>query len=151
MKKIVSAIFISVILVCAAAPVQAKNFGVGIIVGEPTGLSLKKWVSGRDAVDGALAWSFLGYDMIYLHADYLMHNFSIIPVSQGSMPLYFGIGGRLGLGENHLGLGARVPFGANYIFSPAPVDIFLELAAVLDLIPATRFDAQAALGIRYWF
>ena len=37
---------------------QEKDFGVGAILGEPTGVSLKKWLGARTAIDGALAWSF---------------------------------------------------------------------------------------------
>jgi hypothetical protein len=144
--------------VCAAAVfllccnVHAKNtFGIGVIVGEPTGLSLKSWLSQRDAFDVALAWDFHPYDMIHVHADYLLHNFSLIPVTQGQMPVYFGIGGFVGVGDVEPGLGFRIPFGVSYIFSPAPVDVFLELVPALRLITGTHFDFQGGIGVRYWF
>jgi hypothetical protein len=35
---------------------QADGFGVGIILGEPTGLSGKYWLTEKTAVDAAVAW-----------------------------------------------------------------------------------------------
>jgi len=37
---------------------QTSGFGVGVILGEPTGISVKNFISRSTAVDGALAWSF---------------------------------------------------------------------------------------------
>jgi hypothetical protein len=70
----------------------------------------------------------------------------------GRLPLYYGIGGRLvlrGDGED-LGLGARVPLGAGYIFEEAPVELFLEVVPVLELAPDTDLDMDAALGARIY-
>src|SRR5258708_39192418 len=40
-----------------ATPNEAGRFGVGAIFGEPTGVSVKYWLSDKHAIDGALAWS----------------------------------------------------------------------------------------------
>ena len=50
-----------VLVACSAwaqthAPLHVN--GAGIIVGEPTGLSFKHWMSRERAVDAAAAWSF---------------------------------------------------------------------------------------------
>ena len=37
---------------------QSGRFGAGIIIGEPTGASLKYWLNDTMAVDGAFGWSF---------------------------------------------------------------------------------------------
>ncbi len=72
---------------------QDSGLGVGIIVGEPTGLSAKSWISSRDAVDAGVAWS-VSNEWFRIHADYLRHAFDLIPVEQGQLPLYYGIGVR---------------------------------------------------------
>ena len=47
------------------------GLGVGVILGEPTGISLKAWTSDKHAVDAAVAWSFSENDSFQFHADYL--------------------------------------------------------------------------------
>ncbi len=71
-------------------------------------------------------------------------------VDQGSLPFYYGIGGRLLLG-NQAKLGVRIPVGLNYLFANDPIGIFFEVAPVLDLVPSTRFDVNGGIGIRYYF
>jgi hypothetical protein len=130
----------------------SHNFGLGIILGEPTGISGKLWISGRSAVDGAVAWSTDTNASMHLHADYLVHSFSLIKVDKGRLPFYYGIGGRIKFYDHHDDfIGVRVPFGLAYIFETAPVDIFFELVPILDLAPDTDFDFNAAIGVRYFF
>ena len=149
---------LSVLLIAllAAASAQPSGFGLGIIAGEPTGLSAKAWLGGTVAVDAAAAWSVYHYEALHVHADLLHHNFDLIRVESGDLPVYYGIGGRLklanaGRGEADLRLGVRVPVGLSYIFEAAPVDVFLEVAPLLDLIPKTEFGVNAAVGARYYF
>jgi hypothetical protein len=128
---------------------QDSGFGVGVIFGEPTGLSLKSWLSSKNAVDAAVTWSSID-DFVYLHADFLIHSFDVIDVSDGQLPLYYGIGAKVGFG-NDLVFGARIPVGLDYMFSGAPVDIFVEIVPGLTIIPAFDFDIDGGIGVRYWF
>jgi len=128
---------------------QDSGFGVGAIFGEPTGLSLKSWLSSKNAIDAAVAWSSID-DYLYLHADFLIHNFNVIDVSDGQLPLYFGIGAKVGFGNNVI-FGARVPIGLDYMFSGAPVDIFVEVVPGLTIVPGIDFDIDGGIGVRYWF
>ena len=50
------------------------NTGIGVMLGEPTGISLKIWNNERTAIDAGLAWSFSGRNAVHLHADYLLHK-----------------------------------------------------------------------------
>lgn len=129
---------------------QDKGFGLGIILGEPTGLSLKNWVGSKTALDFAVAWSFVNSDSLHLHADYLIHNFGLFKVKKGTLILYYGIGGRVKT-EKKSRVGVRIPIGINYILEKAPLDIFLELAPLFDLIPNTDFGITGGIGIRYYF
>jgi hypothetical protein len=150
MKKTVSLIFISIILFQLSMNAQDKNFGLGIILGEPTGVSAKLWTSGDNAFDFGAAWSFKGDGHLLLQADYVWHIFRLIPVSSGKLPFYVGVGGRVVLADDPL-IGVRVPLGLDYMFSNAPVDIFVELVPILDLAPETDFDFGGGIGARYWF
>ena len=129
---------------------QDKEIGAGIIVGEPTGLSFKYWLTEKTALDAGLAWSFVDENAFQIQADYLIHNFNLIKVSKGKLPFYFGIGGRLKFSTDVI-LGVRVPLGLAYLFSDEPIDIFLEIVPILDLLPKTDFTISAAIGGRYFF
>jgi hypothetical protein len=113
-------------------------------------VSAKLWITERTAVDMAAAWSFSDEEAFHLHADYLLHNFDLINVEQGRLPLHFGIGGRLKF-EDESRFGVRIPVGLTYIFDGAPIDIFFEVVPILDLIPDTDFSANAAIGARFFF
>ena len=147
MKKTIIIALLGVFSLGIAA--QDSGFGAGVIFGEPTGLSLKSWMSSKTAVDAAVTWSALD-DFLYIHADFLIHNFNVIDVSDGQLPLYFGLGAKVGFGNNVI-FGARIPIGLDYMFSGAPIDIFVEIVPGLTLLPEPGFDIDGGIGIRYWF
>ncbi len=147
------------VLAAGGAAAQDAGFGAGVVLGEPTGLSAKYWLSGNDAVDFAAAWSFYrraGKDnddrgALYLHGSYLRHFFGLIDGGrEGRLVPYAGIGGKVAFSDDFY-LGVRFPLGLAYMFRRAPLDIFLEISPALILVPGTAFDAGAGLGVRYWF
>lgn len=143
-----------ILVVCLSfseAGAQDRDFGIGIIVGEPTGISGKNWLTRTTALDFAAAWSFQGEDSFTFHADYLIHRFSFISVEQGALPLYYGFGGKIKFEDNDSSLGARFPIGLNYHFEDATLDLFLELVPVMELVPETDFKMNGAIGVRFFF
>lgn len=135
--------------------VQAQDaLGVGIIVGEPTGLSAKKWLSRSNAVDAGLAWSFNENARVQLHGDYLYHRVYIFESDsvRERIPVYFGIGARVRFAEEGLDdqLGVRFPLGVGKTLTSAPIEFFFELVPVLDVAPATNFDLNGAIGARFY-
>jgi hypothetical protein len=129
-----------------------RKFGVGLMLGEPTGASLKYWLNDTLAIDGGMGWSFHHEDNLHLHADVLWHKFDLFHVEGGQLPLYFGVGPRLKLRDNREDrFGIRGPVGVSYMFDDLPVDIFLEVAPVIDFTPKTRLEFTAGIGARYWF
>ncbi len=141
---------LTAVLLCGTAEAKGSGFGLGIIVGEPTGLSAKLWTGNSTAIDGAVAWSFGKDSALHLHADYLFYNFNLFKVEKGKLPLYYGIGGRIKLVDD-MKVGVRIPVGINYIFAKAPLDIFLEIVPMLELVPRTEFNLNGGIGIRYFF
>ncbi len=129
------------------------RFGAGIILGEPTGLSVKYWLNDKLAIDGAAGFSTADHTEFYLHSDVLWHNFDLIPVPQGRMPVYFGIGALGRLRDDHQDnqVGIRFPVGVSYMFENAPVDVFVEVAPAIDVAPAAQGEITGGVGIRYWF
>lgn len=130
---------------------NAGNFGLGVVVGDPTGISGKLWTSKTTALDGAAAWSLGRHARFQFQLDYVYHNFSAIKVQEGRFPIYYGFGARIKSEEHETGLGVRVPVGLDYIFAKAPVDIFLEIAPAVTLVPDTTADFDIGLGVRFFF
>jgi len=158
MKKNFMARFITVIAAAAlftsyALPVAygRDGLGVGVIAGEPTGVSVKYWVDRNDAVDAAFAWSLADNSPFQFHADYLIHSNTNSTETKGSLLWYYGIGGRVKNISNETHLGARVPVGVSYLVSSSPVDIFAEVAPVLDVKPTVNFNWNGSIGVRYYF
>ncbi|NIO48322.1 MAG: hypothetical protein GTN73_02615 [Candidatus Aminicenantes bacterium] len=130
---------------------QEMGFGLGLMLGDPTAISFKKWVGSKTAFDGGVGWSFRNGGSFHVHADYLIHSFNLITVKRGKAALCFGLGARLNT-EDETKFGFRIPFGVSYIFEKAPLDIFFELAPLFDLVPSTEFGGlEWSIGVRYYF
>jgi hypothetical protein len=137
---------------CFPVQLSAQNSGtgVGVIMGEPTGISAKTWLSGKSAVAGAAAWSFLDDGSLQVHADYLLHNRETIRVEKGTTLLHYGVGGRMKISDNSR-MGIRIPVGVTWLVPNDPIDIFVEIAPLVDLAPETEFTLNGGVGIRYYF
>ncbi len=150
MTKIKYILVFLVLIITPNTNAQSNGIGVGLIVGEPTGISGKYWTGSTTAFDAGLAWSFVDENAFQIHADYIFHNMRLITIPDGKLPFYYGIGARLKTATD-VQLGVRVPLGLAYLFQNAPIDIFIEVVPILDLIPKTDFQISVALGARYFF
>ena len=151
-RLITLALMFALLVPTAATASNADGFGLGVIVGEPTGLSGKFWLGQSSALQGAVAWSTQSNSSFHFHLDYIMHRFDVIDVDSGSFPLYYGLGGRFRVRENaDDDIGIRIPIGLSYMFGNDPFDIFVEVVPILDLVPDTDFDLNAAIGFRWFF
>lgn len=150
MKKLILVSFL--IFFIGNINAQDRGFGLGIMVGQPTGISGKNWISSSNAFDFGFGWAFVPKNSrINVHVTYLWHNFNVINSTE-RFPLYFGIGGRLKSHEvADTKIGVRFAIGLAWLPRSAPFDIFLEAAPTLNLTPSTSFEVDAALGARYFF
>ena len=155
--KFKMAIIVLLLAVGSANARMQDKFGLGFIIGEPTGLSLKYWLDDERAIDGAAAWSYSENDSFQLHGDYLIHDYELLDARE--MPVYYGIGARLkfkddngrGRNKDDAIFGIRIPVGIEYLFDEAPLDLFFELVPVLDIAPDVELDINAAVGMRFYF
>lgn len=146
----------TILYICHPDNVQAQanreggnNFGLGVIVGEPTGLSIKSWNGDQTAFSIGAAWSLSEDETLQLNADFQLHSwFENIEV--GRLAFYYGIGGRV-IFTDDAKIGARVPLGLNYIFDELPFDLFVEAAPILDFTPDVELAGNGGVGIRYYF
>ncbi len=146
MRKLFAMIVVTLIMLTGPVTAKGQGFGLGFILGEPTGLSGKMWLGGNTAIDGAAAWSFGDNGALHLHVDYLLHNHDLMEFAS----LYYGLGAKVKLMDD-VQMGIRVPVGLVHEFREAPIDIFLELVPGLNLIPGTSFNMNGGVGARYYF
>lgn len=157
-------IFMSLLACCFQARLsyaQDHGFGLGVIVGEPTGISGKLWIGERSALDFGFGLSVGGdrlfYDgnnkftRVHVHADYLYHFFDVINAGI-RVPLYFGTGPRLNFaGDYGTSFGWRGVGGIAWIVKKVPIDIFLEAAPTFQVGHDTGLALEGGLGLRYYF
>ena len=141
----------------AAQPAEKGVLGVGLIVGEPTGVSAKYYLSDDRAIDMAVGGAIVGRG-IQAHADFLWHPWILEQKESFALPLYLGVGGRIldhnGGGDDDVHIGVRAPVGVLFDFTRVPLDVFGEVAGVLDF--RTEGDPfgvalNAGIGARYYF
>lgn len=142
---------------------QQRKFGLGVIIGEPTGVSAKLWASPSSAFDFGLGWSIGGdrignydgyYDgssRIHFHFDYLLHVFNAIGSTE-QYPIYYGIGARFNSGGGYYNsLAVRFVVGLAWLPRETPIDMFIEFVPSLQLTSKPGFAIDSALGVRYYF
>lgn len=147
----VTYILVTMVVIVTGAMGQERGFGLGVIFGEPTGISAKGWISDRSAIDGGLAWSFRNDGYINVYVDYLWHFRDVFNNQQSIIIPYLGVGGRIVGDRGSATTGVRIAGGMSWLPAGAPLDVYLEFAPIVDLAPETRFNANGGLGVRFYF
>ena len=133
-------------------PAQTGDTGLGVRLGEPTGISAKIMTRSSRSMNFAAAWSLGSESRLVLQGDYVFYDNDILnlDIDRGTLPLYYGLGVHLKLADEPE-IGVRVPLGVNLFFSENPLGIFFEIAPTLQLVPATRIDLYGGIGVHYYF
>ncbi len=149
----------------ASEVATSKKFGIGGMLGAPTGLSLKYYFSPKHALDFGVGVGFWGGATLYVHGDYKYH-IMLTQHSAFDLPLYFGVGAKLTIWfagdhhgywgdshrhDGHAGFGIRVPIGISFNLNKLPLDVFLEIVPGLGLFPGIGAFVDGAIGVRYYF
>jgi hypothetical protein len=152
-----------------------RRFGLGFVLGDPTGLSGKYWVGATNSLDFGLGfWGYgfndscwrdsagvrhcpgygNGYSNGTVNLDYLWQ--SNIIRGQAQLDWHIGAGGRMvwfgGCNGDCFALAARMPVGLDLMFNnPSFIEIFFELAPAFYIVPGFTFDIEGGLGVRFYF
>lgn len=131
-------------------------FLLGVILGDPTGISGRHDLSRTTSIDGALSWSNGTRRGAQIHGDYLVTKPNALAAGDSFLDVYYGIGLRMisissDKYKGDLSLGPRAPLGLRYELRDPTVEFFGEVALVLDLIPETDADLEVGVGVRYRF
>jgi len=126
---------------------SADDLGVGFAAGQPLGVTGKYWLSSTTAIDAEAGYHFnSNFDM---HADYLWHSFSSFDIQNGRLPFYFGVGGRVNLGDDS-DFGMRIPLGVSYLPSNQPFEFFAEVAPVVKVLIKLGVGVDGMVGFRVY-
>lgn len=144
------------------ATASDQQFGLGVIIGSPTGISANYLLSDENSIAAALAFDD---DDTHLHIDYLWR----FPNSLTAEKVNFGWYGGVGLkfrdhdhgdhksnGDHHEHhddgeFGPRAVAGLNHEFKKVPIEVFGEVSMVMYVIDETDMDLDFGIGGRYYF
>jgi hypothetical protein len=138
-------------------PADKGTLGVGIIVGEPTGICAKLYLKDDQAIQGALGAAFIGGG-IDLHGEYVWHPWILQDRDSFVLPVYLGPGLRFvdyygGRGGNsHFATGVRGVIGMLFDFKNVPLDVFVEAGggAEYDFTKHWGPVINLGAGVRYY-
>lgn len=164
-KFILAAIFSFIVAgsLFAQTP-RGRDFGFGVILGDPTGLTAKFWSTSENAFALSLGNSYFG--AFRVTGDFLWHFNAF---NTQTVKLYAGPGIAVGIGErggwfyrdkdgdrwwirddNGLGLGVRGIFGLNIIPRNTPLEFFIEAGVLVGLVPGFGGVGEGAVGFRFY-
>ncbi|NRB49680.1 MAG: hypothetical protein HRU41_18510 [Saprospiraceae bacterium] len=149
-------LFSSTLLFLAHTTVVAQsvgdNWGIGIQLGQPAGISIKKHNSAGMSADILLAWDLDDFFFVNLHGVWEKDV-------SGANGLYFVYGPGVFAGfrernrnrndDDELFLGISGTFGLSYYIDQ--FEIYLRLTPRLAVIESTDGDVGGGLGFRFFF
>lgn len=161
-RSLVSLSFVAVVS-AQAAKLPEGRLGVGILLGDPTGLTARYSTDADTRIHGAFAYDFgdgftaLGdYIRVFSDAQFLPPNL------RGVLHPYMGVGLVAGVAkvsdnpntteieETAFRMGIRVPLGFEWKPSSGDIGVFVEVAPGLSLISKTDVLIQGGIGIVYY-
>ena len=148
----------------------ARRLGLGFAVGEPTSLVGKYFLSSVNAIDFGIAFARFrrrncvagpGYrcerfGYFSVNGDYLWED--VLARDRFRLDWHIGPGARLSVSDDYYGYSeevlifARMPVGLDFTFQrPEFLEVFVEIAPALLLLPAIDLGIEAFVGVRFYF
>lgn len=146
---------------------NSNNFGLGFILGQPTGISIKYFFAQEHAINAAVGVGWWAGHNFHIHADYNYH-FMLTKTPSFDLPLYIGGGikffwfyhdryhpywddRRDDDDYSRAGLGVRVPIGIALHLNKPTLEIFLEVVPGFAFLPWFDGFVDGGVGLRYYF
>ena len=175
MKKLLL-VFCAAVLLCSVSTTsqaQHKNWAIGLRLGEPAGLNVKKYIGKNNALDiniGAYG-NFYGNRRNWGKGAAIMVNYlwqKHIPDAKG-LQWYYGLGGQIGFrkdywwdknkytyeyysDETRLSLGATGMIGLEWFIPKAPISLFVDVTPYVEVVPNIfGMSFQGGIGGRFNF
>ncbi len=151
-----------------------RKVGIGIALGDPTGIVGKLFLNPGNAIDLGIGWGRWGWGhgcynknrndycgswgrQVSLNADYLWQ--SNLVRGTAKLDWHIGAGGRVWFyrwagdaGDTDLSLAARMPVGLDLSFDrPEFLEVFFEIVPSFFVLPGPDLNLDAAIGVRFFF
>ena len=129
------------------------KLGIGVVLGAPTGFSVKYWQTQRVAFQGSIGGMYKGG--LRIGSDLLIHEKAL---RNPDLPFYYGAGifiGDAGIGgldysRGLFALGIRGAFGVDYLVPGHPFDVAIELGPALLLTPVVAMGFELTIAFRFY-
>ena len=140
-----------------AVPAARADVGLGLFLGEPTGIDLKIGTGPRSGLDILAGYHEIyrdNYGGDYAHVTYVLtpavgHGRSVIvPFRIGFGVALLDDGRRFG---DNLHVGVRAPLEIGLRFRSVPLEIYGELSALLVFQDSPFLDLDGGVGFRIYF
>jgi hypothetical protein len=150
-----------------------NGFSMGVVLGDPTGFTLRKGLGEHNAIQAHFGFSPFPGDAVAAMVDWTHDAWDFLRGNPNlSLLLFFGLGGKAEWftgryfayryndqnsfpDQSHFGLGARGLVGVRASFLRAPFDLFFELAPIGIIFvvpdPGVYYDIDLAVGGRFRF
>jgi hypothetical protein len=142
---------------------QSRRVGVGGMIGDPTGLSMKFRLHRAFAIDLGAGFGMISGNHFLVHTDFLW-ALPLFHWPKAEMFLHFGVGPKLAIFDSDhrrhvddpaydsgLWVGVRAPVGLTWEFEQRRLDVFFEIAPGFWFVQDLWFDIDVAAGARFWF
>jgi hypothetical protein len=141
---------------------QNHTLGVGGMIGDPSGLSLKLRLARVFAIDAGVGFGRFNGGHLHVHMDFLWAA-PLLNAPRAEMFFHFGVGPKIALwrdsnppgnafdDEGNTWVGVRVPLGLTWEFTRRRLDIFIECAPGFWVFRDLYFTLDASAGARFWF
>ncbi len=161
-SKLIFIPLLALALIVAPGVAFAKIWGLGVVIGSPTGVSANYFLSESRSIHTTLAYDLIGNDRLELgsHYTWRMHNLNFEQVKLG---WFYGAGAMLtfkesddhhhnnNLTHDHDGMnfGPSGTIGIFHEFTEVPLELFFKGNLTLNLIKDTDVDANIMIGLHY--
>ena len=140
-------LFVLVAVLSLLFCVGFSKMGAGLYLGSPFGLYGRYFLNSSSFVDARISYS----GSLAVAADYLLYEPSLVKFEKFVFPLHYGAGATVGFFGSSVLLGARLPAGLNYAFMDGKLDVALEAALDIRVIPSFNLGATGGVSVVYYF
>lgn len=167
MKRILAIAMICAMLAVPAFAAPAKTqtiqlagksadgpIGIGIFLGQPTGVTFEMDLSSSSWVDFKAAWNLAGPKggySILLQGNYEYAFPGMFAIEKELFTPFVGGGAVVDINDTNVIFGVRVPAGVAYRFRNIPLELFLEAGLDVYLFPTFSLGGSGGLGARLRF
>ena len=83
MKGKLIILFLLIFIATNALALERNKFGLGVMAGDPTGLTAKYMIDSKTGSDATIGWKTSGDNEFYISSDYLSHLYDLVKIPEG--------------------------------------------------------------------